>query len=146
MNSQQHVQEEHKEGMRCVICGRYFQPDHHVGDRQKACGDLGCQRERDRRQKRAWREKNSTYFKGRYEDTRAWRKAHPGYQKAWRAGKRSEIQTQSKDPVIFRENPIKSIRLHLRLPKNASEIQTLDLRLTRSGRDLWVGGLGMPPG
>jgi hypothetical protein len=66
---------------------------------------------------------NPDYFRGRSDNTRTWRKAHPGYQKAWRAKGRAlkdcfaaprrdcfaEIQDESPPPEA-----VKSIRLWYR--------------------------------
>lgn len=41
---------------RCRICKRLFTPDPRVGDRQRACGDKACQRERHRLACQAWHE------------------------------------------------------------------------------------------
>lgn len=79
---------------RCFFCGRYFRPDNRVGRRQVSCGRAECQQERRQRQQQRWREANPEYFRGRYEEVKAWRQSHPGYQKHWRAKKAGEIQTQ----------------------------------------------------
>ena len=111
-----------------------------MGARQKCCGREECQKKRKRAQERRWLEQNPGYFKGRYSDVKAWREAHSGHQKRWRAKKRGEIQTQ-----IRPETPIKSMRIHLRLKLPISEIQTQILRVRQAGRDLWVDGAAMHP-
>jgi hypothetical protein len=125
--------------VRCEICGRYFLPDPRVGKRQKACRREACQKTRKRRQEKRWLEGEPGYFRGRSEATREWRAARPGYQKAWRAKKRCEIQTQ-----IPGETPLKSIRLHLRGIDLSGEIQTQIARLTLAGDGLWVDGVDLP--
>ena len=41
----------------CRICRRWFQPHPRAGDRQRVCGEAGCQRERHRRACAGWRAK-----------------------------------------------------------------------------------------
>jgi hypothetical protein len=59
---------------KCLFCGRYFTPDHRVGDRQKSCGRAGCRKARKNTAQDAWTEKNPGYFRGRYPYVKAWRK------------------------------------------------------------------------
>jgi hypothetical protein len=91
-------------------------------------------------QEKSWRKRNPDYFHGRYQNTKAWRQAHPGYQKTWRAKKRREIQTQIRPP-----KPIQSIRLHLRLGLRVGEIQTQLCLVRQAGGDIWVDGSHMHP-
>lgn len=42
----------------CRICRKWFRPDRRAGDRQHACSEPSCQRERHRRNCAAWRERN----------------------------------------------------------------------------------------
>ena len=42
---------------RCEVCGHLFRPNPKVGNRQYVCSKPECQRERHRRNCRAWREK-----------------------------------------------------------------------------------------
>lgn len=139
---------------RCGFCGRFFCPDSHVGDRQKACSDPVCQKRRKRDQEKRWirrweAETGEVYFRGGYERVREWRKTRPAYQREWRARqrakKRPEIQTQFPGTVICGKNPIKSMRFHLKTSKLLGEIQTQFFRVTRSGSDFWVDGLPMQP-
>jgi hypothetical protein len=58
----------------CAYCGRYFVPDVRVGDRQKACGSLGCRQKRKQEAQRRWVEKNPGYFSGRYDYVKEWRR------------------------------------------------------------------------
>lgn len=129
---------DHFIGNTCVGCGRFFVPDPRVGKRQKSCGAAQCRKKRKQLQEKRWREKNSGYFHGRYTYVKAWRQAHPGYQKAWRDRRRSEIQTQ-----IASKTPVKSIRIHVRTPLRFDEIQTQILRVTYAGQAFWVDGAGM---
>lgn len=122
---------------RCEICQRFFRPDPRVGERQKVCSGADCQRKRKRRQEKRWREKHPDAVTT-YEDVREWRKRNPDYQRQWRAKRRDEIKTQC-DP----QTPLKSIRIHLRLPRPFGEMKTQCLRLSSSGTELWVHGLEM---
>ncbi len=59
---------------RCAYCGRHFEPDVRVGDRQKACQSEGCRRKRKEEAQRRWLEKNPGYFRGRYDYVKEWRR------------------------------------------------------------------------
>jgi hypothetical protein len=131
----------HEEGRRCVICGRFFQPRRR-GERQKTCLDPGCRRQRKRAQEKAWLERwledhGKSYFSGDYGRIRDWREAHPGYQNEWRARRRREIHNAHPSA-----DPIKSLLLRIRIPSalRFSEIQTLNLQMTRSGSGFSVDG------
>jgi hypothetical protein len=125
-------------GSGCTCCGRFFRPHPRLGRRQRTCGRPACRRGNKRLQEQRWRRANPGYFDGRYETTKAWRAAHPGYQRAWRARHRGEIQT------LIRPQPrLQSVRLQLRAPPPLGEIQTLILRLRPSGSGLWVDGAQM---
>ena len=68
---------------RCEFCGRDFTVDRRAGDKQKACGQPECRKERKRRAQKSWREKNPGYFDNHYEDyVKEWRQrrreARPG--------------------------------------------------------------------
>jgi hypothetical protein len=125
---------------RCMGCGRYFRVDNRVGNRQKNCKHIECQKKRRQRQQTNWRKANEDYFRGRYEYVKQWRLEHPEYQKQWRAKKACEIQTQI-PPV----KSITSIRLNTRMDLDFGEIQTLVLTLVKAGQSLWVTGARMHP-
>ena len=124
------------QGKKCVLCGRFFEVDSRVGERQKCCRAVKCQKQRKKLQLKAWRQKNPGYFGGRYGYVKSWREARPGYQKARRCKKRREIQTQ-----IAPVTPMKSMRLHLRCKWPMGEIQTQFLRVTQVGQAFWVDGV-----
>ena len=111
---------------RCVYCGRFFKPDYRVGDRQKSCQSSECKSKRKRESQRRWVEANPGYFQGRYENTKQWRKQHPGYQRLWRA-KGREIQEE-----IPCKSPIKTMRLLIPVKWLKGEIQD-EIRLVRQG-------------
>ena len=50
----------------CMICKKPFIPDPRVGDRQKVCKNLHCQRQRKKLAQKQWLLKNPDYFKRRY--------------------------------------------------------------------------------
>ena len=131
-------EQKHQGGERCLYCGKFFRPR----QRQKACLDPECQKKRKQAQERKWlegfREKDGKgYGSGSYDRIRQWREANPGYQRKWRAKRRREIHNAD-----LAAEPIKPVLLRLRIPSalRLSEIQTLTLRLTRSGRDFLVDG------
>jgi hypothetical protein len=102
---------------RCIYCGRFFKPDYRVKVKQKSCQSLECRTKRKKESQRRWVKANPGYFKGRYENTQAWRKGHPDYQRQWRA-KRREIQDE-----IPATTPMKSIRLVIPVKYFKGEIQ-----------------------
>jgi len=106
------------------------------------CLDPACRKARKRAQEKAWLERwlkdhGTSYFSGDYARIRDWREAHPGYQRQWRARRRREIHN-----AMPPADPIKPVLLRLRIPSalRLSEIQTLSLRLTRSGSGFQVDG------
>jgi len=50
---------------RCLVCGRYFTPDHRVGQRQKVCFTPECKKQRKKTAQDDWVKKNPGYFAGR---------------------------------------------------------------------------------
>lgn len=122
---------------RCVYCGRYFRPDYRVGERQKACKSRVCQVKRKKEAQKRWLESNPGYFEGRYPEIKEWRKAHPDYQRRWRA-KRRKIQDE-----ISPSKPILIIRLAIPAKLLKGEIQD-EIRLVRQcGCGFFVAGGGM---
>lgn len=109
---------------RCIYCGRFFKPDYRVKERQKSCKSPKCSDKRKKESQRRWVEANPEYFKGRYENTKAWRRLHPDYQRKWRA-KQREIQDE-----IPSTTPIKSIHLVIPVKYFKGEIQD-EIRLVR---------------
>ena len=86
----------------CKYCGKLFEPDPRVGDRQKCCGSPACKRERKKEADRKWREKNPEYFKGRYESyLKPWLKKHPGYLKSYRRRKKLQAQNDIQDKILI---------------------------------------------
>lgn len=49
----------------CAICGRWFEPDARVGQRQRVCSSPECQKERRRRKQAQWRASRPDYFTAR---------------------------------------------------------------------------------
>jgi len=68
----------------CEICQAAFEADPRVGQRQRVCRRLGCQRERKRRAQQQWVAKNPGYFAGRYPQLKVWLAAHPEYLRTYR--------------------------------------------------------------
>ena len=53
----------------CRICGKWFEPDPRVGDRQRTCGRPECQRKWHRKTDAAWRRRNPDYDReGRFRE------------------------------------------------------------------------------
>ncbi len=118
----------------CIICGKRLRPDPRLGDRQRTCGDAGCQKRRRCMNSRDWRIKHpeaddSVYRRIRRRDRRAYRRQywathpqarqhHANYMRQWRARRR--IKNQSvRDP--YRDTGVK-------LPDINSYLQVMDVR------------------
>lgn len=121
----------------CEFCGRFFRPDPRIGDAQRSCFREDCKKKRKRKSHKKWVKSNPGYYKGRYDNTKAWREANPGRQKEWRAKKRREIQD-----AILKKSSVKTIRLAVPVKVLQSEIQD-EIRLVRQcGCGFWLGGAG----
>lgn len=46
---------------RCCVCRKMFRPDPRVGDRQRACAEEHCQRQRRAQTQTSWRSRNRSY-------------------------------------------------------------------------------------
>ena len=93
-------------GKRCQFCGRFFIPDHRVGERQKACGRVECRQARKRLAQEAWCAKNPGYFQGRYP-----------YVKEWRQRKKSAVRPSGPEMIQDEIPPPKPLlRLILLIP------------------------------
>lgn len=129
-------------GNRCAVCQQFFP---RIRKNQKTCGETICRKKRKRDQEKAWiercrEEEGKSYYQGGYDRVREWRKAHPDYQRRWRA-KRKGAEIHNGNPPA---NPLESMVLRLRLPTalQSGEIQTLSCQLKRLGSDSWVYGGG----
>lgn len=69
---------------RCPYCQGYFIPHPSVGQRQKACGRVECQKSRKAKNNKQWGKKNPVYHKGDYPRVKKWLDKHPGYLKQYR--------------------------------------------------------------
>lgn len=83
---------------RCQCCGRMFVPDRRVGARQKACS-AACRKIRKSESNKRFRRKNPDYWFGRYEMVKAWRAAHPDYQRNWRRRQKERRAVFSADEI-----------------------------------------------
>jgi hypothetical protein len=57
----------------CEFCGRFFVPDHRVGNRQRACSRPGCKAARKQASQKKWVSGEPGYFHGRYPYVKEWR-------------------------------------------------------------------------
>ena len=122
----------------CKYCGRFFILDYRVKDRQVSCFREICQSKRKKKSQESWLADNPDYFKGRYPNTEAWREQCPGYQKQWRAQKRSEIQDE-----IPSSKPVKSIRIVVPVKWLKDEIQDEIILARRCQCGFYVTGRGV---
>jgi hypothetical protein len=107
----------HTRQKHCEFCGRFFFPDRRIGNKQRCCKRPECRKLRKAASQAAWALKNEDYFKCRYENTKIWRAAHPGYQRE-RRKKIREIQDAIPDSTR-----LKSVRLLVPATWFKSEIQ-----------------------
>lgn len=75
----------HREGAKCLFCGKVFRADPRNARHQKYCSEPSCRNESKAVSRRAWLAKpeNRDYFRGAQNVARVqlWRAEHPGY---WR--------------------------------------------------------------
>lgn len=122
----------------CKYCGRFFTPDCRVKDRQVSCFREVCQSNRKKESQRKYVAANPDCFAGRYDNTKEWLEQRPGYQKQWRARKRSEIQDE-----IPSSKPVKSIRIVVPVKWLKDEIQDEIILATRCQCGFYVTGRGV---
>lgn len=65
----------------CLFCGEVFEPRPQVGSRQLACKKWDCKRQRVKRTKKLWYDKDPAC---NYSYVKKFRRHHPDYQKQWR--------------------------------------------------------------
>ena len=118
----------------CRYCGKRFEPDPRLGNRQRSCGDASCQKRRRCINSRNWRSKHPEaddplYRRIRRRDRRAYRRAywathpdarlhHAAYMRQWRVRGRMAAPGV-RDP--YRDTCIK-------LPDINSYLQVMDVR------------------
>jgi hypothetical protein len=117
----------------CEFCGHFYTPDRRVGKRQRSCPRTECKRKRKRASQTAWTKKNQWYFKGRYDTTRRWLGAHPGYLRQRRA-KRRDIQDE-----IPELTSRKSVRLLVPAKWFKSDIKDTMAVITIIDSDTYIG-------
>ena len=81
----------------CEICQTAFEADPRVGERQRVCRQIACQRERKRRAQQQWVAKNPGYFAGRYPQLKIWLTTRPEYLKTYRQARSSAPMPASGD-------------------------------------------------
>ena len=81
----------------CEICQAAFEADPRVGERQRVCRQIACQRERKRRAQQQWVAKNPGYFAGRYPQLKIWLTTRPEYLKTYRQARSSAPMPASGD-------------------------------------------------
>jgi len=81
----------------CEICSAAFEADPRVGERQRVCRQIACQRERKRRAQQQWVAKNPGYFTDRYPQLKTWLAARPEYLKIYRQARSSAPMPVSGD-------------------------------------------------
>jgi hypothetical protein len=108
---------------RCRYCGRFFEPDPRVGERQQACGREPCRRASKKAAQRRWRENNPGYFANHYRD----------YVVPWRLKRRETIR-RARAVVVQREvikDQWRPPRLMLELPAGDGGVIKEEILLRR---------------
>lgn len=108
---------------RCRYCHRLFWPNPHVKERQIACSDVNCQKERGAEARQNWRSRprNQSYFRGRYPYLKEWlaRTENAGYLRSYRRGKR-EASATSPAP-----QPVEAVPPSTAAPPDSPSMQQL---------------------
>lgn len=120
----------------CEFCGRFFTPDHRVGQRQRGCYRPECRKARKRASQAAWTKKNEGYFQGRYANTRRWLEAHPGYLR-----RRRRMQRDIQDAIPDLSSR-KSVRLLLPVKWFKNDIQDTRVQITLIDSETYLGTAG----
>jgi hypothetical protein len=81
----------------CLFCGTSFEPHPKVGSRQLACKEEDCKRQRVKRTKKLWYDKDPAC---NYSYVKRFRQNHPDYQKQWRQKKKQQRQAKANSPAV----------------------------------------------
>jgi hypothetical protein len=81
----------------CLFCGGVFAPRPPVGSRQLACEKWDCKRQRVKRTKKLWCDKDPAC---NYSYVKKFRRHHPDYQKQWRQKRKQQRQAQANSPSV----------------------------------------------
>jgi len=76
----------------CLFCKESFEPHPKVGSRQLACEKWACKRQRVKRTKKLWYDKDPAC---NYSYVKKFRCHHPDYQKQWRQQRKQQRQAQA---------------------------------------------------
>jgi hypothetical protein len=105
----------------CCICGKRFEPHPRLGDLQRTCGGVDCQKQRRRLNTQNWRVQHpdgddALCRQGRQRDRQAYyrrywathprrRQYHADYMRKWRARRKTATATSVNNP--YRDNEVK---------------------------------------
>lgn len=98
----------------CLFCEEPFEPHSKVGSRQLACEKWDCKRQRVKRTKKLWSDKDPAC---NYSYVKKFRRNHPDYQKQWRQKRKQQRQAQANSssveaklgsPAFLRASPAES--------------------------------------
>lgn len=81
----------------CLFCEGVFEPHPKVGSRQLACKKWDCKRQRLKRTKKLWYDKDPAC---NYSYVKKFRHNHPDYQKQWRQKRKQQRQAQANSPSV----------------------------------------------
>jgi len=120
----------------CEICQATFEADPRVGERQRVCRQIACQRERKRRAQQQWVVKNPGYFAGRYPQLKIWLATHPEYLKSRRRGRLS-ISTPASGDIQDESTP--DFSKHLLAARDIQDEISVKLNKSRQHLEqIWV--------
>lgn len=112
----------------CEICQAAFEADPRVGERQRVCRQIACQRARQRRAQQQWVAKNSGYFAGRYPQLKIWLAAHPEYLRAYRQARSSAPPPASGD---IQDESTPDFSKHLLAARDIQDEISIKLNMSR---------------
>ena len=81
----------------CLFCEESFAPHPKVGSRQLACEKWDCKRQRVKRTKKLWSDKEPAC---NYSYVQKFRHNHPDYQKQWRQKRKQQRQAQANSSSV----------------------------------------------
>lgn len=118
---------------RCEYCGRYFNPDNRVGNRQRACSRTECKRQRRIQAVKRWKQNNPSAVLNHYED----------YVKPWRQSRRNEalsLKTHLHTEVKTEDTPLQGcLEIILRIPAKGKEVIRNEIWLIRVDNTTFAG-------
>ena len=110
----------------CEYCGKYFNPDKRIGNRQRACRRPECKRKRKLQAQQQWKQDHPEVVSRHYED----------YVKSWRESRRTKglLLPSGQPSEVIRDKipPLEDcLELVLRIPVEIKDVIRDEIRLQR---------------